>query len=78
MKKENNLKRCVFQFIMTIITFIIGFGFFYLGKNDPINLKLKVINILCNNKNEFFKSSSHEILSFDDDFDKVNGIIRIY
>ena len=35
----------MFQLIMTIITFIIGCGFFYLSKGDPIFLRIKIMLI---------------------------------
>ncbi len=39
-KKEKDFK-CIFLFIMTIITFIIGCGFTYLTKGDVFSVKLK-------------------------------------
>lgn len=44
-KKEKDLKKCIFPFIMTIITFIIGCGFFWLSKGDPFSLRIKILFI---------------------------------
>lgn len=44
-KKEKDFKKCIFPFIMTIITFIIGCGFFWLSKGDLFNLRIKILFI---------------------------------
>ncbi len=44
-KKEKDFKKSKFPFIMTIITFIIGYIFFYSSKGNPLNLKMKILLI---------------------------------
>lgn len=44
-KKERDFKKCIFPFIMSIITFVIGYWFFYLSKGNPFSLRIKIILI---------------------------------
>lgn len=41
-KDEKKFKKCIFPFIMTILTFIIGCSFVCLCKYSPLNLKIKI------------------------------------
>ncbi len=42
-KKERFFKKCMFPFVMTIITFIIGCGFIWLFRDDPFKMKIVLI-----------------------------------